>query len=146
MIVRLSTLSRALLVLIIGTAAGMHAAGAQSMQTLARATVPFAFQYGSHTFPAGTYTFGMTADNIMAVRGPGNAALGLVSWGDMRVSEAGRLVFRRYGERIELQDVYVPRLAAHLHCPPAPKPKHFDVAASKPADTPVEVALLSSDH
>ncbi len=141
-----STICKASLALLLGTAMAAPVAHAQHPQQFARATVPFAFQYGERTFPAGKYTFGMISDNIMAVRGPSNAALGIVSWSDARPSEAAKLIFHRYGDQLTLQDVWVPQLSAHLHCHPPKQANRRELAAAKPADAGVEVALLLGDQ
>lgn len=142
-----SSICKVSLAVLLASAMGVPAARAQHNQPLANATVPFGFQYGTRSFPAGKYTFGILSDNIMVVRGKSSAALGLVNWSDTdRANRTGKLVFHHTGDQYVLEDIWVPTLAAHLHCPELKQSKHREMAETKAAGSDVEVALLEGVH
>ncbi len=140
------TIGKASLAFLLAVAAAMPTAFAQHPRALARATVPFAFEYGSSVFPAGSYTFGVISDNVMTVHGPGRSALGVVAWSDQNLSGVGKLVFHRDGEQLTLQEIWLPQLSARLHCPAKKHPKQADVAATQRMNSDVEVALVAGDR
>ena len=143
----ISFVRNASLAVLFALAAGMPAAHAQGTQTLAKATVPFAFHYGTRVFPAGQYTFAMISDNILEVHGTQSSALGVVTWDeDVKKSEPGRLVFRHSGDQYNLQDIWIPRLSAHLRLPQVKPRKHTEMAEAKPTGSEVQVALLESSR
>ncbi len=121
-------------------------AAAQRVRSLARATVPFAFQYGTRVYPAGKYTLDMISDNILEIHGKSSAGLGLVEWAEDPQGNRtpGKLVFHHDGDRFVLRDIWLPELSAHVRCPEAKQRKHQETVATKSASSDVEVALLES--
>ncbi len=144
---RFSFVRTSSLAALLALAVSVPVARAQHPRSLAKATVPFAFQYGGRAFPAGKYTFGMLSDNILQIHGTNSAALGVVEWADdNRVAQAGKLIFRRVGDRYVLRDLWVPALSAHLLCPQPKEQKRREVVEANSAPANVEVALLESSR
>jgi hypothetical protein len=79
-------------------------------RTIVVAQVPFGFVAGGITLPGGQYNVRRIAPNILAVEAQNNANAVFVSTSNIRsgeLQENGRLVFRRYGNRYFLAEVWV---------------------------------------
>ena len=72
--------------------------------------VPFSFQDGSRTFPAGQYAIQPTRDHTLVVRNRDGEQLGLIMTIGEQTADAPRSsmrVFHRYGEQYFLSDVWL---------------------------------------
>ena len=117
----------------------MHA---QSARNLTRVTVPFAFEYGKHEFPAGQYTLGMTTGWLMSVRGQSGAAFAVVMSDESENQKGpGRLVFRRVGTEYALADLYLPGSSTHIQCPVSKPARRRELVQVQPGSPYVQVAL-----
>ena len=125
----------------------MSAVRAQSPHTLARADVPFAFQYGGHVFSAGTYTIGTTSEHVMFVRGNHDVRLGMITRNETGTLEGdGKLVFRRVGDQYALKEIWIPRLAEALICPVPKQPKRRELVQElrSASESTVTIAALET--
>jgi hypothetical protein len=104
--------------------------------------IPFAFENGSQHFTPGLYTIRMDYRNIMIIRG--NAGSGIaITWfdEDRHPSDTTKVVFRRYGERYFLDQVWIAGEATHAYTLPS-KAEKREIAANGGASTSVQVAAL----
>ena len=104
----------------------------------ARATIPFNFNVGDRWVPAGTYTItsNMTNPKIICIRSAdGNIALLSVTQSDEGRSDAGRLVFTKYGDHYFLHEILCSRCGMNLAFPGS---KHERLARTR-----LEAGLLS---
>jgi hypothetical protein len=88
---------------------GLTAAGFASAQSVSlRATVPFSFVVGSETLPAGEYTISAEASlGTMIIQGTDIAKVSLtIPSVDQNSAKTARLVFRAYGDRYFLAQVW----------------------------------------
>ena len=90
---------------------GASAASAQSV--LLRADVPFDFQVGKQTFPAGRYTISDlgVAHRVLTIKNQTpqrRTGMVLVNWGvdSVRTGKGAHLLFNRYGDRYWLSQVW----------------------------------------
>ena len=77
--------------------------------------MPFAFDYGTKHFPAGTYTFSFTYDQVVTVSGASGTSIG---WAKMaydpgRVNET-RVIFHRYGDYCFLNGLTIAGMDAQI--------------------------------
>jgi hypothetical protein len=122
------------------------AASAQAADTVATAIVPFGFELGSQHFAAGRYTVRMQGDHIVRINGRSNGGLEMTMWDiNPKPSTQSKLVFRSYGGRLFLREVWTAGDTVHLQCveSKAEKQARRSEIASNHATTPaVELALL----
>ena len=145
----ISTFRSALLVVALAFApvtASLHAQMADRVQV----NVPFDFQDGSMTLPAGVYTLSMRAHNILNIRGANEGAMAMVRTEDTgrNTPKIGKVVFQRYGEKYFLREVWSPGQSTHTVCAitnaekKASQASQTQVAATSAAPTSISLALL----
>jgi hypothetical protein len=80
-------------------------------------TVPFAFEVGSVHFAPGTYFLNDPREHLLSVRGPSGTALAM-NRRETSLSPAteSKVVFRRYGDRYFLRELWVKGQTDHLSC------------------------------
>ena len=91
----------------IGTIASATNAFAQ--RTHVMVDVPFPFQEGTHSFPAGVYHIEETSANMLLVRSENGDQIKLVmALGEtcLKAPSTGKLVFHKYGDRYFLSDIW----------------------------------------
>ncbi len=119
---------------------------AQTSYPVARANIPFAFQYSLGSLPAGVYTLSMNSAGMMSMTGASGTLTGLVrrSDGD-RQPTTGKLVFLHQGAEYRLEQIWSPERNIHLMCP---QPRHKVVKRPEVASVaevrPVEVAIAET--
>ena len=72
--------------------------------------VPFAFQDGSRTFPAGSYRIRATGENMIVLQSKDSDQVKLLMTVEERslaASDAGKLVFHKYGDQYFLSDIWL---------------------------------------
>jgi hypothetical protein len=107
----------------------------------AKATIPFNFNVGDKWVPAGRYTItsDMTNPKVIFIRSEdGKITLLSVTHSDDRRSDAGRLVFTKYGDQYFLHEILCSRCGMNLAFPGS---KH-----EKLARTRLEAGLLSTSE
>lgn len=124
---------------------------AQGTQAKVHVNVPFAFEGGSVHHSAGTYTIGVEAGRIMMIRGDRESSLALIRLSDTRSpARTSKVVFRRYGNRYFLRQVWTAGRSDYLDCGQSKAEKKLQKElqlASRSADAQgVEVALLEMPH
>lgn len=120
---------------------------AQGAGTKVRVNVPFAFEEGSAHHDAGRYTIGLQAGRIMTIHGDRGSSLSLVRLSDSaKPTRTSKVVFRRYGNRYFLRQVWTAGQSDYLECGQSTAEKKLLKElqlASRGADAQgVEVALL----
>ena len=124
---------------------------AQGTEANVHVNVPFAFEGGSGHHNPGTYTIGVQAGRIMMIRGDRESSLSLVRLNDaMNPARTSKVVFRRYGNRYFLREVWTAGSSDYLDCGQSKAEKKLQKElqlASRGADAQgVEVALLELPH
>jgi hypothetical protein len=129
--------------LVIGSLASTQSVSAQSTRVLAKANIPFAFQMGDKTLPAGTYVIDRESGNIILLRGRSGAAGFVVTHDASRLhpSDHGTIVFARYGDKYFLRQIWKAGATTGLECPKARAEKAAVVALNKEPATSIELAL-----
>ena len=128
--------------LTIGSLALTQSALAQST-SLAEANIPFAFQTGTQTLPAGMYRIDRESGHLLLLRGPGQAA-GFVDTHDAirsRAAAQGTIVFDRYGDKYYLRQIWTAGSTDGLECPKSRAEKESPQAKNKQAPDSIEVAF-----
>jgi hypothetical protein len=79
---------------------------AQTPSNAVVANIPFAFQIGSYSLPAGTYRVEMQGNDLLSIKGESGAAVMLVMWDSAnQPSRDSAIVFHHYGNRYFLREV-----------------------------------------
>ena len=115
-------------------------------------TVPFAFQAGITHFAPGAYTISVSANGFISIRGVSNSGLTkiVMQQGGIEQSPVSQLVFRRFGNRYFLREVWTKGDSVHLWClkskaeGQAERVQRAADRASIAAPTNVEIALLET--
>lgn len=120
---------------------------AQGTQAKVRVNVPFAFDEGTAHHDAGIYTISLEAGRIMTIHGAQDSSLSLVRLeGNLNPVRTSKVVFRRYGNRYFLRQVWTAGSSDYLDCGQSKAEKKLQKElqiASRGADAQgVEVALL----
>jgi TRAP-type mannitol/chloroaromatic compound transport system substrate-binding protein len=121
-------------------------ANAQSQDRL-RFKAPFAFEYGSTRLPAGVYTVHtQTPFTLIGGTAANSSSITRLEWNGM--SEKGKIVFHKYGNRYFLSEVWMPGKSSHLVCSRTKAEKQAATAAKntvalkEPLVSNVELAAL----
>ena len=125
--------------------ASLHAQVADRVQV----NIPFDFQDGAKTLPAGIYTLTMQSNNLLIVRGAhdGGLVLSRVEGTSSNTPNTGKVVFQRYGDKYFLREVWQANEPSHTICIPSNAEKQASkaqsmIAAGKVAPDTIELALL----
>ncbi len=130
--------------LAIGSLASTQSASAQNT-TIAKVTIPFDFQTGKQSLPAGTYRVERESASIILLQGPGNAS-GFVLMHAASRSKApdhGMLSFDRTGGKYYLRQIWTAGSPNGLECPKSHAEKTALVATNNEAASTVELAFNS---
>jgi hypothetical protein len=131
--------------LAIGSLASAPSASAQSSTTVAVVNIPFDFQTGRQTLPAGTYRIDHLSGNLVRLAGPDHAG-GFVMTHDAiktHPPDHGTIVFDRYGDKYFLRQIWTAGKSTGLECPKSRAEKAALVAQNEQAVTSVELAFNS---
>jgi len=129
--------------LTIGTLVSAQPASAQSGTALAEVNIPFAFQTGTQTLPAGLYRIDRESNHLILLRGPGKAE-GFVEMHDAiktRVPDHGYMVFDRYGNKYFLRQIWTAGETNGLECSKSRAEKETLQATNNQSPTSTELAL-----
>ena len=79
---------------------------AQTQGNAVVANIPFSFQIGSCSLPAGKYRVQMQGNDLLSIKGESGAAVMLVMWDSAnQPSRDSAIVFHHYGNRYFLREV-----------------------------------------
>jgi hypothetical protein len=124
---------------------------AQGLTQLGKVTVPFAFEAGTAHFEPVVYTIIALMNSILSIRGVSNSGLTMVMRdGGYEQSTVSKLIFRRFGNRYFLREVWTQGNSGHLRCPEskaewqAERAQQASNRASIAAHTNIEIALLEA--
>ena len=85
---------------------GQPALKAQAPSNAVMANIPFSFQIGSYSLPAGTYRIRMQGNDLLSIKGEAGAAVMLVMRDSAnRPSRDSAIVFHHYGNQYFLREV-----------------------------------------
>jgi hypothetical protein len=119
---------------------------AQTRSSSASINVPFAFEYGSRHFDAGLYTIRMPVERLISIQGKSGQGIAFVVPDvDSQPAKTGKVVFRRYGSRYFMREIWTAGSSTHLQCVKLNAEKQaeqLELASNHTARTGVEVALL----
>jgi hypothetical protein len=140
-----SVLSSSLLTcgLAFGTLASTPNLAAQVGSAMLQVNIPFAFQAGGQQLPAGKYEIKRESSHIVQLRGPGQAA-GFVMMNStftLHAADRGSVVFRRYGNRYFLRQIWTAGNSDGLECPKSHAEKEALLAQINQGSSPDELAL-----
>jgi hypothetical protein len=144
----ISTLRTSICAAVLALASLSSTAGAQSHSPVLMANVPFAFEVGSHHFAAGRYTVRMEADHIMSITGRSGSVTTMTMWdGQSKPSARSKIVFRNYGGRLFLHEVWSAGDRDHLLCTESKAEKQArisELASNREEAAEVELALVQT--
>lgn len=114
--------------------------------TRVRVNVPFSFEDGNKHFRAGLYTVGLSDDDhMLKIQGNSDAGFLLIIPAETQTSTTdGKVVFRRYGDRYFLKEVWIPGTSTHVECRKSRAERHVALAQNDAPASSVELALLES--
>src|ERR1700722_3212334 len=129
--------------LAIGSLVSTQSASAQT--PMANVTIPFAFQMGTQTLPAGKYRVERESPNLILLQGSGKASGFIVMNATSRskAPDHGMLSFDRTGDKYYLRQIWTAGDSTGLECLKSPAEKAALVATNKEAVTSVELAFNS---
>jgi hypothetical protein len=129
--------------LAIGSLASTQSASAQT--TIAKVTIPFDFQMGSKTLPAGTYRVERESANLILLEGSGKASSFILMNAASRskAPDHGIVSFDRTGDKYYLRRIWTAGNQTGLECPKSRAEKEALVATNNEAATTVELAFNS---
>jgi hypothetical protein len=130
--------------LAVGSLASTQSASAQT--TIAKVTIPFAFQTSNQTLPAGTYRVERESSNLILLEGSGSAH-GFILMNAASRSKApdhGMLSFDRADGKYYLRQIWTAGNSTGLECPKSHAEKAALVATNNEAVTSVELAFNSA--
>ncbi len=138
---KLTGLSAIVLALAVGAAVPSSQAMAQTAKVAAK--IPFDFQNGSDHLPAGRYTIGVDSDHFMRLQS-GTVTSAALSRPEIdgKPAGTGKLVFRKYGNRYFLREVWLPGKSEHQVLPKSKAEKRQQNAMNVAERNGTEVALL----
>jgi len=121
---------------------------AQRPDSLARVNVPFGFEFGSQHFAAGLYTIRMVSEHLMTIEGKSTSGLAMTMRDiDLKPSTQGKVIFRRYGAKYFLREVWQPNETNHMQCVKTKaerKAELTEIASNATPEPNVELALLET--
>ncbi len=121
----------------------LSAAHGQSPKTPIQVDVPFAFDGGNQHLQNGRYTVWMESDHVTGIRGGSRTDFAMSNREqDTRISRKSKIVFRKYGERYFLSEVWIAGTSSHLRCPETRAEKQMELAYT---GAPQTVELAQAD-
>jgi hypothetical protein len=131
--------------LAIGSLASTQSASAQNT-TIAKVTIPFAFQMGTQTLPAGTYRVDRESPGLILLQGSGKASGFVVMHAASRskASDHGMISFDRTGDKYYLRQIWTAGNPTGLECPKSRAEKAALVAVNEEPVSTVELAFNSA--
>jgi len=109
---------------------GMFAAlgcGALQAQTVVKADIPFDFQLGRVTMPAGEYRIVRTNEILrwQCFKAGKGAYVIAMPMSGKEIRETGRLLFSRYGDTYFFAKMWLPNSSEGAEVPPSPREKEL---------------------
>ena len=141
-----STLVSTLLasVLAIGMAASTQPALAQDEVLASHAKIPFAFQAGSKTMPAGTYVIKAMSDHVLLLRETNQNAAEFVmvhAAYTLKTPSQSTIVFDHRGNKYFLRRIWLADRNSGIETQKSREEKRLEVASADPAADTVTLAL-----
>ncbi len=131
----------------IGSLVSTQPASAQSSDTVAQVTIPFAFHTAMQTLPAGTYRIERESAYLIELKGADSKGSSFVLTHDVIQNKApnhGSVVFERYGDTYYLRQVWTAGNNTGSECPKGRAEKaSMKLAKNDQAPSTVELALNS---
>jgi hypothetical protein len=113
---------------------------AQDTEDAVVVNVPFAFGDGFQNFDAGRYTIRMGDQKILAIRGDSHSGFAMAWFEEnSQPSKTTKVVFRRYGNRYVLSEIWIAGETSHTYLLPS-KAEKREMAANKA----ISVAVVAS--
>ncbi len=127
--------------LAVGSLVSTQTASAQN--NMVKVTIPFDFQTGSQTLPAGTYRVHRESPDVIRLEGPGRASGMVIMYSTTKTKAAdyGMLVFDLTGGKYFLHQVWAAGATNGLECTKSNAEKAALVATNKEDVTSIEVAF-----
>ena len=125
------------------------ASHAQSQTDRVQFRTPFAFEYQSRVLPAGRYVVSRQYPRILLITDGPHSAMGLAQpTEDREPTTKGKIVFRKYGQRYFLSQVWVAGNSTHFEISRSKAEKRVEkeakIAMNGAAPSTVEMALLET--
>ena len=111
-----------------------------------RVNVPFEFEVGSTHMRAGLYNLNMLTGHLLNVRSTSTSVLSLAFWAQgKRPTQTPKIVFRKYGDRYFLRELWPTVGTNHFECTESQAEKQLkisELAANNAKAPDVALALL----
>ena len=134
-----------LIPLLLSLASVVGVGHAQGLGPSLRVNVPFDFESGSRHFAAGSYLVRVESDHRLTLEGASDRLITNALPDESRdIATKSTVVFRRYGDRYFLREVWTAGRRTHIHCLPTKAEKQMEVALKAQRTPGVSVALLDS--
>jgi hypothetical protein len=132
--------------LTIGSLASTQSVLAQSETALAAVTIPFTFQAGSQTMPAGTYQIDHDWGYLVLLRGPRHATdfVMMHRTSKLHAADHGSVVFDHVGDKYYLRQIWTAQSTDGLECSRSRAEKESLLADNKQAPSSIELAFNSA--
>lgn len=137
----------ALVALVLGVASLAAAPRMQAQNTIAKANIPFDFQYGRTHLKAGQYTISVVSGDVLQLQGTRTAFAVTRMGQNARPCKTSKLVFNRYGDQYVLKQVWMANDIDHLEIPKGKTERRLQQLAQNTPDqnsSDIEIALLES--
>ena len=130
--------------LVLGALASASAGFAQSHSI--KVNVPFPFEMSGKKLPAGSYKLDQVADHVLSVRSTtSHVGATVITNAEerFRPTSTGQLVFRKYGHRYFLSQIWTPGSTIGQACAKSQAEKEVQLAKTETAEADVTLALNS---
>lgn len=121
---------------------------AQNLAVLTHIRIPFAFRSGLRLYPAGTYTFRVTANGLLQIQGNSVGGNTILLPHDYSGKQADRtkLIFTRYGNRYFLEELWTATTGVHVDCVKTAKERELqhEMLLASSSKLPVKIELAAS--
>ena len=137
-------MKRNLIVALTLVALSILTASTSFAQDKEKADVPFEFQIGKTSLPAGTYIVSKIADHSLVIRNrekTSKAALSNYSASDSK-SESPKMVFHKYGNNYFLAEIWAADGSAGMQLPESKREKELQASNWGPADQELVVVAM----
>jgi hypothetical protein len=134
-----------LFVFALAIAALASASQAFAQGTDVKVKVPFAFESGSHHFPADTYMIRFESSHIMLIQGKSTSGFVMtVPAQSVEAADTGKVVFQRYRDRYFLRQVWFAGTTAGDECIKTKEEAQVQIAQEKAKVPNVQLTLNAS--
>jgi hypothetical protein len=110
---------------------------------MAEVMIPFSFQTGTQSLPAGTYRIVNASDHVIRLQGSGSKGEFLITHDAIKQNapDHGSVVFDHYGDKYYLRQIWTAGSTVGAECRKSRAEKESQLAKNAQAPSTVELAL-----